>query len=392
MKTKINPKLLFVFLVVLMLVVSLPFAGLTAFAASIRYGDNFDYFMQENGNISIRYLGDEASVIVPSEIDGYTVSELGREAFIYKENLTDITIPDSITYIDSYAFIGSDNLKEIYYAGSEKQWKEATAYFEADTLKNITVHYNYDGPLFTSMISDMMTNGIFNYRYSLEDSTAEIYKCNVYEPEEDDTDVTVPSELDGHTVTAVGSWSFYNSAVKSVTIPDTVISIGDDAFAICFYLENITIPGSVTSIGENAFESCIALKDITIPKGVTGIEYGAFLACGNLASITLSNGVTSVGKSAFYGCDSLTDVYFNGTEEQWNVIAIEENNEPLINATIHFNPVEEPTDQTSNGTATDINNPSSSTPAIDLVIIILIAVAVIIVAIVVTAIVKKRKK
>lgn len=234
-KRKFNTKLLSAILAVFMLAASLPFAGLTAFAG--RYGDDFDYFTPENGNISIRYLGDEASVIVPSEIDGYTVTGLNSESFIYKKNLTDITIPDSVNYIDYDAFTGSDNLKDIYYGGSEKQWKEATSYFEADTLKNITVHYNYDGPFFTPTISDMMKSDIFAYRYSLEDGTAELYGCSVYEPYEDETDVTIPSELDGHTVTTIGRSAFYSTAVKSVTIPETVTSIGENAFSLCIYFE-----------------------------------------------------------------------------------------------------------------------------------------------------------
>ena len=390
--SKNNTKLFSAFLAVLMLIASLPLTGISAFAASIRYGDDFDYFIRENDNIAIRYLGDEASVIVPSEIDGYAVTELSGEAFIYKENLMDITIPNSVNYIDSYAFTGSDNLKDIYYGGTEKQWKEATVYFDADALKNITVHFNYEGPFFTPTISDMMTSGDLKYRYSLGDGTAEIYECNVYEPEEDNSNVTIPSELDGHTVTAIGNWSFYSSAVKIVTIPDTVTSIGENAFAICFNLESITIPDSVTSIGKNAFESCAFIKKIIMPKDVTSIKYGTFLACLNLNSVTLSNSITSIEKSAFYGCESLTDVYFIGTEEEWNAITIEENNDPLINANIHFNPVEaeEPSNQTSDDPATDTAD-SSSTSAIDPIIIIVIAVAVIGAAVVTIIVIKKKR-
>ena len=389
-RTKFNKKLLSALLAVLMLAVSLPLAGITAFAG--RYGDDFDYFMRENDNIAIRYLGDKSSVIVPSELDGYAVTELAAEAFIYKENLTAVTIPDSITLISNYAFIGSDNLKDIYYGGSEKQWNEIT--IDPDNngpLFNATIHYNYEGPYFTPTISDMMKSDIFSYRYSLEDGTAELYGCYVGEPEEGNTDVIIPSELDGHTLTVIGVCAFSSSAIKKVTIPDTVASIGEGAFSQCFYLENITIPESITSIGKQAFECC-NFTEISIPKGVTSIEDSAFLACVNLASVTLSNGVTNISRSAFYGCNSLTDVYFNGTEEEWNAITIEENNEPLINATIHFNPVEEPTDQTKDDASTDTDNPSSS-PAIDPVIIIVIAIAIAVIgaAVVVIVVVKKKK-
>lgn len=367
-KSKINTRLFSTFLAVLILAASLPFTGLNAFAASIRYGDDFDYYMRESGNIAIRYLGNEASVIVPSEIDGYTVTELSAEAFIERENLTDITLPDSITVISNYAFIGSDNLKDIYYGGSEKQWNEISIDPDNnDPLFNATIHYNYDGPLFTPTISDMMTSGDLKYRYSLEDGTAEIYDCTVYEPYEDETDVTIPSELDGHTVTAIGKWSFYSSAVKNVTIPNTVTSIGENAFSFCLYLTNITIPGGVKRIENNTFDSCFVLSEITIPSDVT-----------------------SIGRNAFFGCNSLTDVYFNGTEEQWNVITIEDNNDPLINATIHFIEVEEPTEQATDEPSTDTVVPSQS-PAIDPIVIVIIAVAVAGAVIIATVIIKKKK-
>lgn len=170
------------------------------------------------------------------------------------------------------------------------------------------------------------------------------------------TSVTIPDS-----VTTIGDQAFAGcESLASVTIPDSVTAIGWNAFAFCenlsnitipdsvtqiypetFYhcsnLTSITIPDSVTSIESKAFAGCESLTSVTIPDSVTTIGWAVFGHCTNLASVTIGNSVTSIDWYAFYNCDSLTDVYYNGTEEEWNKITIEEEgNEPLLSATIHF--------------------------------------------------------
>ena len=120
-------------------------------------------------------------------------------------------------------------------------------------------------------------------------------------------------------------------------IPNGVVCIGKYAFAGNWKLTNITIPDSVTCIGEGAFKDCCSLTKIIIPDSVTRIDKGAFKGCINLTSITISDSVTRIDESAFSYCKNLTDVYYIGTEEQWNAIKINVGgNTRLINATIHF--------------------------------------------------------
>ena len=97
-------------------------------------------------------------------------------------------------------------------------------------------------------------------------------------------------------------------ALTSITIPDSVTSIGDDAFRGCTRLTNITIPDSVTSIGDDAFRGCTGLTSITIPDSVTSIGSYAFRGCTRLTSITIPNSVTSIGNYAFSGCTGLTSI------------------------------------------------------------------------------------
>ena len=97
------------------------------------------------------------------------------------------------------------------------------------------------------------------------------------------------------------------SSLTSITLPDSVTSIGSYAFYYCSSLTSITIPESVTSIGNYAFDGCSSLTSITLPDGVTSIEDYAFRSCSSLTSITIPAGVTSIGSGAFYGCSSLSE-------------------------------------------------------------------------------------
>ena len=84
------------------------------------------------------------------------------------------------------------------------------------------------------------------------------------------------------------------------------------------------------------FKDCTSLESIVISNGVTSIESSAFENCTSLKSITIPDSVTSIGYFTFYGCTSLKDVYYNGTEEQWNQIYMYPANDCLTNATIHY--------------------------------------------------------
>ena len=128
--------------------------------------------------------------------------------------------------------------------------------------------------------------------------------------------VTIPSVLGGYAVTRLGLGYeqpiFPEVSVTSITIPNSVTSIGDSAFSSCSSLTSITIPNSVTSIGYGVFYNCSSLTSITIPNSVTRIEEAMFGGCYALASITIPNSVTSIGDWAFAYCMNLSSVYFLG--------------------------------------------------------------------------------
>ena len=97
-------------------------------------------------------------------------------------------------------------------------------------------------------------------------------------------------------------------------------------------MTSITIPESVRSIGDSVFRDCTGLTSVTIGNGVTNIGYSAFNYCKNLTGVTIPNSISTIDGYAFYECNSLSNVFYNGDEQQWNKIYIESENDCLKNA------------------------------------------------------------
>ena len=115
--------------------------------------------------------------------------------------------------------------------------------------------------------------------------------------------ITIPNS-----VKSIGDEAFCHcGSLQSVTIPNSVKSIGDGAFSWCKSLQSITIPNSVTSIGDEAFRCCYSLQSVTIPNSVTSIGYGAFRGCESLQSVTIPNSLTNIENDAFANCTHLDE-------------------------------------------------------------------------------------
>ena len=220
------------------------------------------------------------------------VTTIGGWAFADCRSLTSITIPNSVTEIEIQAFWGCSSLTSVTIPSSVTLIGERA--FE-DCSSLTSVYYNGDISAWCKI--------------DFYDSTSNPLSCNakLYINNTEVTEVTIPSDISEISYAFSGC-----SSITSVTIPDSVTSIGKYAFYYCRALTSVTIGNSVASIGESAFKSCAGLTSITIPESVTSIGKEAFKGCTGLTSITIPDGVTSIGDNAFSNC-SLESVYCKAT-------------------------------------------------------------------------------
>lgn len=256
-----------------------------------------------------KYNGNDAVVNIPSEINGTPVTTIGNAAF-RDSSVTSVTIPASVTEIGANAFAGCTNLTSVTYGGD---WS------------NLTIQSG--NPAVEDAAKDAANEQLFDFEFILNNTAVVVisYKGTA-------ADVTIPSRYKGKPVTVIDPVAFYNnSAVTSVTIPDSVTAIPDYAFGFCSQLTNISIPNSVTFIGFSAFNSCTSLKSITLPSSLSTIQSYAFYNCGNLKTIRIPVSVTSIGNCAFDVCPSLMTVTYPGSKTQWDAISKGSNNDVLEN-------------------------------------------------------------
>jgi hypothetical protein len=221
----------------------------------IYYNITGDRTVEVTNNSTYSYSG---SVTIPSMVSNagtvYQVTRIGGNAFSYCENVTSVSIPNSVTSIGSYAF-ASTGLTQITIPASVTSISDHVV-FNCSKLVSITVASG---------------NTVYDSRNN----------CNAI--------------IETATNTLL-------SACKTTVIPQTVTVIDDNAFASISDLTSVTIPNGVTTIGENAFYGCTGLTSVIIPNSVTIIRDNAFRNCSNLSNLVIGSGVTFIGDYAFAEC------------------------------------------------------------------------------------------
>ena len=241
-----------------------------------------------------KYTGTESTVILPSTINSWPVTKIGEDALKDNTTITSVTIPDSVTEIGANAFADCTNLTSVNYKGD---WSKLTI--------------QSGNPA----VQDAANEQLFDFKFILNNTAVIVTR---YRYKGTAADVTIPSRYKGIPVTMIDHAAFFNSVVTSVTIPDSVTSIGDDAFVNCPQLTNISIPNSVTSIGFSAFRSCTSLKSITLPSSLNSISEALFSGCSQLTTIHIPVSVTLIEDDAFAGCPSSMTVTYSGSKTQWD--------------------------------------------------------------------------
>ena len=262
--------------------------------ASGTCGANLTWTMDDEGTLTIFGTGDMFNFgyqgspwnnihdSIRSIVISEGVTSIGDNAFYSCNSLTSITIPDSVTSIGGGAFEECDSLTSITIPGSVTSM----------------------GRFAFSNCSNLKTAGPIGGGYNIEFGWQEGIPAYAFDSCYSMTSVTIPDS-----VTSIGRSSFYScSSLTGVTIPDSVTSIGEYAFSSCSKLTSVTIGNGVTTIERCTFLNCRKLTSVTIGNGVTTIGESAFADCLTLPSVTIPEGVTSIRGYAFTGCIAMTSV------------------------------------------------------------------------------------
>ena len=263
---------------------SVPSAG----ADANTFGD-FQYTTSGLTATITKYNGTAANVTVPEKIGKYTVTEVSYNAFYDNLSIEKVILADSISKIDRQAFYGCAALKSLTLPAHLKTlgygFISGTAITSLTIPASLTSCESYDS---------YYTGGSYGPLGGAENLTELIFESGIE---------TIPAKLAWLTPSET-------THLTSITIPDTVTSIGNYAFSNCKKLTAISIPDSVTSISDSAFSDCQKLASVQWSQNLQTIGRSSFSGCSSLENIVVPKTVKTVGAYAFYNCTSISSVSF----------------------------------------------------------------------------------
>lgn len=245
-------------------------------------GLEFKEYFPGSGTCLVTGIGTctDTDVVIPqTNPDGYEVIGIAKNAFQGCAEIKSITTPDGMQFIEEMAFAGCTTLESVTIADSVTQLS-TMLFVNCESLKTVK-----------------LPSGITNINWQLFS---------------------------------------YATGLEKIIIPDTVESIDPYAFEHCTSLKSIEIPPSVQFIGHGAFRNCENLTFIILPEGITEIKMETFNQCNSMTGIVIPKSVTVIEQQAFWVCKNLKDIYYTGTQEEWDAISVGSLNYELDSVTVHF--------------------------------------------------------
>ena len=296
---------------------------------------DFTYDVSGNEVTITGYIGSATEVVIPNFIEGRLVTGIAENAFNEQTELVKIDLPARLKSIGSKAFAGCSSLlslkipNSVTYLGSNiirddyaLKYLQIGGGVEELDLRNTRIGiYREDTPALETVVINEGVKKIGHRLFSYYYNSANYSYENCYYPNL--KSITLPQSL-----TTIGDMAFAYTGItelqlpsrlenipvglvsncvnlKKVNIPAATISIEASAFEDCETLESITLPEGLESIGSSAFSGCASLKNISVPANVKSLGESAFEDCSGVTTITLREGLEKINSSAFRGCSSL---------------------------------------------------------------------------------------
>lgn len=286
--------------------------------------DGLFYYINDNGTCSVAATLKTGEIIVPqvAVIEGkeYIVTAICESAFLYKDKITSIVLPNTVTSIGDHAFGACSQLSSITLSASLTNIGSA-AFSSCSGLTSIAIpnsvtsigEYAFAGCTGLTAVKlpdalDEISTGSFSLCTALTSlafpktlksiGSEAFYNCTGL------ISLHLPNSL-----TTIGDHAFFNcSNLAVIAIPNTLESIGNEAFLNCSKLTSIYLPGTITHIGTGAFSNCTGLTSVIIPNSITALGSSVFSGCSSLASVTLPDALTSIGYHSFSNCSKLKSI------------------------------------------------------------------------------------
>lgn len=318
---------------------------------SIYYEDYGLYFDANTGSIVDSDNGLSGAVVIPDEFDGVAVTIIDDYAFAKEYDITSVTLPEgitsinfcafnhcselssinipaSVTLIEQYAFDDCPSLADVYYSGTSEDWQKIEISSDNNGLDNATIHYESTTPAVPTQTP-------------LATIVPETPLPTIYPTAEP----TIPSPSLSPTstplATIVETGNYGNNITWTLDEEGTLILSGTGMMPSYFSMQcpfynnqkiqKVIIGEGILSVSRRAFAVCMKLKSVEFPEGLETIGNEAFYGA-SLTSIRLPSSITAIGGDAFE-CTYIKDVYYDGTETQWNEIQTKPS---FSDATIHF--------------------------------------------------------